>query len=227
MTGILKKGLRGLSAAGAEMSMENHRANIQVKRDAVLQKYQTSERQAGEKHDIEMANLNHKLGGGGTQGDIQLMNYFIEHGIAASADDAYNKVREMNTDPSKVILDVAKSMQAADNEYDRKPFEDYVKVAETQLNALRERQSPKKEPPKEQPQGGPRKGILNQGMGKSDHPIDQMLANNGFMPGSEGPAAQPAAPAGETVRIQSEDDYNKLASGTRYVAPDGKTRVKK
>lgn len=230
MTNPLKKALRGAAGVGAELSMDQYRANLDEKKQARLQQYQTgerlaeqefrtSERVAGEQHDKDMANLNQKLGGGGTQGDIQLMNYFQEKGIARTPEEAYNKVRELDTDPTKVIVDIAKGMYAAD---DSKSFDEHLKRAEADVKALRERMNPgkpKAAEPIPQPTGGPlkpRKGGLIESL------LDQSMGLQGE---SGAPSFNPTS--SETVRIQNDDDYKKLASGTRYIAPDGKLRVKK
>lgn len=248
MTSILSKAMRGAATAGAELSMENHRANIQAKRDAKLQQYQsgdriadqefrTSERVAGEAHDLKLQKLENegRVAGGATQGDIQLMDYLQQHGIASSPDDAYNKVREMDTDPQKVIMDIAKSMQAADDEYSRKPFGEYVKIAETEVSSLRERMNPKKPEPaaptkdNAKPSG---KGIIGSSMmvdqgGMIDQAIDSAVASGAAepKPGVTPPAT--SSSVGGAVRIKGDEDYKKLASGTQYIGPDGKLRVKK
>lgn len=198
MTGILKKAMRGAMTAGADIAMEEHRASIQAKRDARLQSFQssdraaeqefrTSERVASEKHDLNMLKERDKVGGGATQGDIQLMNYFQEHGIAKSPEDAFRLVREMDTDPSKVIIDIAKGMHAID---DSKSFDEHLKQAETDVKSLRERLNPPKPAPaapvKDKPAG---KGIIGGAMGGGsmiDQAIDSAM--------EDGVGAAPAAP---------------------------------
>lgn len=226
MTGILKKAMRGAATAGAALSLEQHRANIEAKKMERMRQYQTedrqveqefrtSERKANEAHDLKM--LDKGKGGGAVQGDVQLMNYFQEKGIANSPEEAMNMVREMGTDPSKVILDVAKGMQEIDG--GSKPFAEYVKMAEGDVKALRERLNPKKEPAPANNTNP--KGIISSGMsvdqgGMIDSAMDSALATT-----------PPPTGGTDTVKIQTDDDYNKLSPGTRYVAPDGKVRIKK
>lgn len=237
MGGFLQKAVRGAASAGAELSMENYRASAQDKRDKKLQSYQTSERVAGEAHDIKMQKLRNEgaAQGGGRQGDIQLMNYLQDKGLASTPEEAYTLAQQMDTDPTKVILDIAKSMQQSDvssGMVDQKPFSKYVKEVEGDVSALRERMNPRKKDSVAQPTGGPlkNKGVLNSSA-QSDNPIDQMLAADGLNNPSVSTPSQPSPSGGSDVnsliRIQGDDDYKKLASGTRYIAPDGKTRVKR
>lgn len=216
MTGFLRKAMRGAATAGAQLSAENHRARLQDMRDARLQKYQTSERVAGQEHDLEM--LKAGKGSGAQQGDIQLMNYLQEHGIASSPDDAFNKIREMDTDPSKVIVDIAKSMQATDASSgmaDPKPFASYLEQAEKDVNSLRERMNPKKPKPgaptKDNAQGGSKPtGILNSGMS-----VDQGGMIDQALDSAPEPGAQP------TSTSASLPPMNERKVGQRYDTPRG------
>ncbi len=229
MTSLLKKGLRGAASVGAELSMEQYRANLDEKKMARLQQYQTgerkdeqafrtSERVAGQQHDLNMQKLQNEGAGGGQQGDIQLMNYFQEHGIAKNPQEALNLVREMDTDPSKVIIDIAKSLHTANPDLS---FDQHLQQAENDVKSLRSRLNPPPAEPKPMPAGGPKagKGIISGGMSGGsmiDQAMDSALA-----------ATPPPSGGSDTVKIQTDDDYMKLTSGTRYVAPDGKVRVKK
>lgn len=232
MTGILRKALRGAATKGAELSMENYRANIQAKRDAKLQSFQTSERVAGEAHDIKLQKLQNegRAGGGATQGDIQLMNYFQERGLASTPNEAYALAQKMNTDPSKVILDISKSLRESDDQYDRKPLDHYIKIAEGEVKGLNERLNPQKPKPgaptNENTVGSKPKGIINSGMSvDSGGMIDQAL--DSALTATQRPDQSGSSNLSDTVKIQTEADYMKLPSGTRYIAPDGKVRVKK
>lgn len=233
----LSKFIRGGATAGAQLTMEQYRANLDTKKMEKLQQYQTGERQAeqefrtservaGEKHDIELQKAG--KGAGATQGDIQLMNYFQEHGIAKSPEDALKMVREMDSDPQKLIVDIAKSMQAADAQDgmgERKSFDEYLKQAETDIGSLRERLNPK--PQSAAPAEGkpsPGKGLLNSNMSVDQGGmIDQALDS---APHPE-PAKTGSSNLVDTVKIQNDEDYQKLAPGARYIAPDGKVRIKK
>ena len=58
------------------------------------------------------------------------------------------------------------------------------------------------------------------GIGTPEEPVPSV-------PEPPTPAPEPPIQVGVAPRISSKDEYDKLPSGARYVAPDGKTRIKK
>jgi hypothetical protein len=143
MAGIIRKALRGAATAGAQLSMEQVRANILAQRDERLQSYRTDERMADQEfrtasqedqqaHDLELQKLQNEGKGGAVPGDIQLMEYMVKHGVAGDHDEAFKLIKTMKTDPNKGVMELAKMLQAADEtNMESRPVEEYLKEATT------------------------------------------------------------------------------------------------
>lgn len=205
MTGILQKALRGAATAGAQLSMEQVRANILAKRDEQLNKYRTddrmaeqefrtSERKAGQEfqaagredqqaHDLELQKLENegRKTGGAVQGDIQLMEYMVKNGVASDQEDAFKLIKTMKTDPNKGVMELAKMLQAADTaNAESRPVEDYLKEAKGLAQQYLTTES-------EKPTGG--KGIVGAAMSDSSSSSN---TNAGSAGGAQNQAPQAA-----------------------------------
>lgn len=169
MPKLLRKALRGAASVGAQGMMMEHASQIRAKRDAVLRQYsledqqtaaaasseaaagkraaQVEDREDKQKHAIELEKLKQSGtgSGGAVQGDIQLMEWFLDRGVAENPDEARTMVQQMNTDPTKLIFNAALKMSESETVTSRrKPLSDYVKIVEDELGELKKRMNKKK-----------------------------------------------------------------------------------
>lgn len=165
-------------------------------------------REDQQRHDLEMRRTG---GGRAQQGDIQLMNYLIDNGVAGNHDEAFRLAKTMKTDPTKAVVDIAQSMQKldADNPMtDPRDFESYVKDAEKVVQGIYDRY-----------QGGGQRGDAGPGGAAGGMAVGSASSSGGM--GSAGDALEkPAEP-------KTREEFEALPSGTWYISPANGRKYRK